>query len=63
MTAEQLIAQIKQFKKLNRLQAFFRNSVCLKYGLASFGSKSIKIYNEFQKKRRQLERNKLIEGK
>ena len=58
MTAEQLIAQIKQFEKANRLQAFFRNTVCLKYGLASFGSKSMKIYNEFQKKR-----NKLIEGK
>ena len=58
MTAEQLIAHIKQFKKLNRLQAFFRNTVCLKYGLDSFGSKSMKIYNEFQKKR-----NKLIEGK
>ena len=63
MTAKQLIAHIKQFKKLNRLQAFFRNTVCLKYGLNSFDSKSMKIYNEFQKKRRQLERNKLIEGK
>ena len=58
MTAEQLIAQIKKFKKVNSLESFFFNTVCLKYGLASFGSKAEKVIKAYRKTRR-----KLIEGK
>ena len=58
MTAEQLIAQIKQFKNLNRLQAFFRNSVCRKKLLTQLGSKAEKVIKAYRKTRK-----KLIEGK